>query len=92
MKAISKSSHLKVIGLHFLSKFKKKKKTAKEVPSLVKLQLVKNRRQVSRKTSSQLPFTGKLTKKIVKLSRILQRHKLLSSIVNVKHEFHLESR
>ena len=30
-KVINKSSHLKVVGLHFLSKIKKKKKSAKEV-------------------------------------------------------------
>ena len=44
VKAINKSSHLKVIGQHFL--FKIYKKTCKRSSSLVKLQLVKNSLQL----------------------------------------------
>ena len=43
-----------------------------------------------KKTPSQVPFTGKLTKIIVKFCRISQRTEAV--IVNVKHKFHFESR
>ena len=44
----------------------------------------------NKKIPSLVPFTGKLTKKIVKFYRISQRTEAV--IVNVKHKFHLESR
>ena len=64
MRAINKSSHLKVVGLLFLSKIKKKKKKF----ILVKLQLVK-----LQPATLEIPFIIKLRQKIFKFIRISQR-------------------
>ena len=77
VRAINKSSHLKVVGLLFLSKIKKKKKFI-----LVKLQLVK-----LQPATLEIPFIIKLRQKIFKFIRISQRTEAV--IVNVTLRFTL---
>ena len=80
VKAINKSSHLKVVGLHFLSKIKKKNLQKKFI--LVKLQLVK-----LQPATLDIPFIIKLRQKIFKFIGISQRTEAV--IVNVTLSFTL---
>ena len=79
MKAINKYSHLKVVSPHFFCQ-KAKKILAKEVKIAAGKITVCN---FNKKTPSQVPFT-------VKFFRIFQHTEVVA--VNVKHEYHLESR
>ena len=76
-----------MVGQQFLSS--KKKSPSKRISSLVKLLLAKSSLHLYLTNPSEVPFTGKVTQKIVKLCRISQRTEAV--IVKVKYKFHLES-
>ena len=90
MKAINKSSHLKVIDWSTLFvKTNLKELQKKFVFGKIAVGKITSC-NFNKKIPSQVPFSGKLTKKIVKFWRISRCTKTV--IVNVKHKFHLESR
>ena len=90
MKAINKSSHLKVIDWSTLFVKTNLKELQKKFV-FGKIAVGKITPCIfNKKIPSQVPFSGKLTKKIVKFWRIFRCTKTV--IVNVKHKFHLESR